>query len=166
MQWTVRLETRTGNGEWAGGQHVGGAPASNPLQADQQRELTLHGRRQRQGMAHEVQHCHSRPRLSFVGTSLPVGRVRHDAATSFGHVSAGEEVDPRRTKAALGDISGHHLVTACCECAGHVEPALRAYCDSASQARPIGRSSSDTFSGIWDPSHITLVMIRSSPRVT
>lgn len=31
-----------GGSERGGGQHVGGAPAGNPLQANQQRELTTH----------------------------------------------------------------------------------------------------------------------------
>ncbi len=91
-------------GEWAVGQHVGGAPSGNPLQADQQRELTLHRCSQIQGMAHEVQHCRRRPGLFFVRTGVPVRGICHDAAAFSGQAPAREEVDSRRAKPAIGNI--------------------------------------------------------------
>ena len=47
-----------GGRKWTGRQQVGNTSSSNPLQADQQSELTLHGRSQRQGMTQKVQHRH------------------------------------------------------------------------------------------------------------
>jgi len=108
-----------GGRKWTGRQQVGNASSSNPLQADQQSELTLHGRSQRQGMTQKVQHRHGRPCLPLVGRRFPVGRVGHDTPTSLGHGPAGEEINAGRAKATFGDISGCHRVTVCGEDAGH-----------------------------------------------
>ncbi len=108
-----------GRRKWAGGQQVGNTSSRNPLQADQQSELTLHGRSQRQGMTQEVQHRHWRPCLPRVGPSLPIGRVGYDTSTSLGHAPAGEEVDAGRAKATFGDVSGSHRVTMCGKDGGH-----------------------------------------------
>lgn len=105
--------------KWTSGQQVGNASSSNPLQADQQSELTLHGRSQRQGMTQEVQHRHGRPCLPLVGPRFPVGWVGHNTPTSLRHAPAGEEINAWRAKAAFGDVSGRHRVTVCGENAGH-----------------------------------------------
>src|SRR5208283_1631092 len=72
--------------ERRGRHHVGGALSGDPLQAHEQRELALHGGRERQRMPQKVQHCLWRPRLPCMGTSVAIRWVRYDAAAALRHI--------------------------------------------------------------------------------
>ena len=96
--------------KWAARQHVGGTSSSDPLQAYQQGELTLHGSSQSQSMADKVQHRRGRLFLSFVRPRVAIRRICHDAAASSGYVPACEEVDPSGAEPSLGDIRRNHFV--------------------------------------------------------